>query len=228
MKKYLLFWGLFWGVISPNFAQNIVIGGLDLKNIEEMISDKNGVYYYPELLKKFLNDDKTLLDVDYKMLYFGQVFQKDYNPYTYFAWEDSLSRLTENKKGKEALALADKILKVNPMSVFANIEKAYALKGGGRDKEAENYLRRYNILVQIIENSGLGNALEAPIYVISPKDAEAIILRYKLTVVSKTINGQEGKYFNIYQVRNPQNQNYPIIFDITLPYTIGMKKLQGN
>jgi hypothetical protein len=228
MKKIGLILILVGSLVNSVFAQKLEIGGLDIKLIEEMISDKTGVYYYPQLLKRFLNNDAQLLDIDYKMLYYGQVFQQKYNPYTYFAWEDSLSRLTDQKKGEEAIALADKILQVNPFSLFANIEKAYALKGIGKDSEAETYLRRYNLLAQTIESSGIGNSFENPIYVISPKDAEAIVLRHKLTVISKTINGQDGKYFNIYQVRNPDNNNYPIVFDITLPYTIGMKKLQGN
>jgi hypothetical protein len=225
MKKitwlFILLGGIFIGQISN--AQTIL--GLEQSAIETMVNDKDGVYFHPELVKRFAKNDTSLIGIDYVMLYYGFVYRPEYNPYKHFAWEDSLGSLTNQQKGKEALQLADKLLKDNPISIFGNIEMAYTLKGLGKDTEALQYLWRFNQLIKLIEGSGVGDSYENPIFVISPKDAQAIIYRYKLSVIQKTINGREGRYYDVYLVKNEQGAEYPIYFDITLPYTIGMKKL---
>jgi hypothetical protein len=219
---------LFLFIIFYQTTYSQSIGGIDIQTIKMMVEDPQGVYFYPTLLDKFKKNDASLKVIDMKMLYYGFCFAQNYNPYKHFAWEDSLSILTEKQKGKEALALADKLLAENPLSLFGNIEKAIALNGLNRKAEAVPFLERYRVLMDVIESSGVGNSYENPIVVISPKDAQAMILRFQLKVHSKTLNGQNGRYYDVYLVENEEAKQYPIYFDITIPHTIGMKKLEEN
>ena len=221
-----VFLGLFLLSIQTVSAQDewksISIQGIGLETIKQMVEDQNGVYYHPKLIEKFKNNEK-MANIDYVMLYYGFCFSESYNPYQHFALEDSLSDLTSAQKGEEAIQLADELLAENPISIFGNIEKAYALNALDKKQESFMYLERYRLMMAAMESSGEGSSYEKPIVVISPKDAQAILLKYKLIELSKSINGQNGHYYDVYLVKNKDGKQYPIYFDITIPRSIGMK-----
>lgn len=222
MKK--LFFVLAYLVLAYP-AQAQLIQGLSLETIKEQVNDVEGVYYYPTLAKKFVQNDVSLKNIDYLMLYYGFVFQDTYNPYKILVLEDSIAKLTAAKQGKEAIDLANKIQEKNPISLASYVEEAYALHGTNQESLAILELNKYRALMATVMASGTGNSYENPIVVISPKDAELVVLAHKLTVLSKSMNGNAGRYYDVYLVRNEKGKQYPIYFDITLPYTIGMKKL---
>ncbi len=206
----------------------IEVQGISLATVRSMVSDAEGVYYYPNLVKEFQKKPENLKNIDFLMLYYGYVFTEEYNPYAHFALEDSLSSLNEQQMHNQALMLADSLLFINPVSVFANIQKAIALDGLGKQEQSKDYLDRYRILVETLQASGVGSTYESPIVLITPKDAQAILLRYKLTELSKTLNGKGSRYFDVYLVRNAEEKQYPIYFDVTLPRLIGMEKLKQD
>ena len=229
MKFYLLFFALFL-VYDTSHAQtnvpDISVQGIGLSMIYQQINDKEGVYYYPYLMKRFKINDLGLKKIDYLMLYYGFAFQPEYDPYSSLPEEDSLSKLTEAQKGKEAVALANKIIEKNPMSLIAHVEQAYAYKGIMQEDKAIISIEKYKLLFTTVFSSGEGSSYQKPIVVISTKDAETIILANKLIVKSKSMNGQLGRFYDVYLVRNKDGKEYPIYFDITLPYTIGMEKFK--
>lgn len=231
MKYYFLGVWLIGLGLSNLYAQDlekIQVGEIPLSSVQYLTQDTTGVYYHPKLVARFEDNPRSLSLTDYYMLYYGQAFSENYNPYYYRNLEDSLSQLTEAQKGQEALALANLILAANPVSVFALIEKAYALNSLGNKDEALIYLDKYQILMNAIESSGEGSSYENPIVLISPKDAEAFILRYKLVELSRSINGDKDRYYDVFLVRNSDEKQYPIYFDITLAREIGLKKLLEN
>ncbi|TAE67003.1 MAG: DUF4919 domain-containing protein [Bacteroidetes bacterium] len=215
------------------FFQNIhlhsqTVQGVSYDLIKQMTQEKNGVYEYNTLLKRFQNADTTLLEMDCLMLYYGSVYQKNYHPYKHITWEDSLGRLTDAKNAPKALQMMDKILEENPVSLTAHIEGAYTFHAIGRKKESTQHLYQYNRLLYTIMTSGMGNSYENSIILISPKDAEVVLMSNQLSIVSKSINGQNDKYYLVYLVKNREKKEYPIYFDITLAYTIGMEKVKNK
>lgn len=209
-------------------VKGVSISGIDVNQIFKMVQDTQGVYYYPKLLQRFEKNDSTLLGIDLQMLYYGFATQANYNPYVHFATEDSLSYFNEQQKPQQTLKIANRLLEQNPVSIFGNVEKAFALHALKQEETALRFLARYNALISAAETSGVGDSYENPIVLISPKDAQAFILRYKLTKLENTLNGQNGKYYDVYLVRNEEGKQYPIYFDITIPYTIGMQRLQES
>ncbi len=213
---------------SAAFAQTdeIAVRGITMTSIQSMIADEEGVYYYPNLVKQFVEDPKAMQNIDFLMLYYGYVFTDEYDPYAHFGLEDSLSSLLDKEKFKEATDLADSLLAMNPVSIFGNIQKGIALSALGNDEASTRYLERYRILVETIQTSGIGSSYESPIVLITEKDAQAILLRYQLTELSKSLNGKGSRYYDVYVVRNQEEKEYPIYFDVTLPRQIGMAKLK--
>ncbi|NJL11940.1 MAG: DUF4919 domain-containing protein [Microscillaceae bacterium] len=218
--------------------KEISVNNISLETVQAMVSDSNGVYFYPKLVEQFEQAPQKMLNTDFLMLYYGFMFMESYDPFAHFALEDSLSALNEQARHQEALELANELLLANPVSIFGNIEKAIALNGlsekaQGLDSSAYlqqsfEYLERYRILVETMERAGVGSNYEKPIVLITPKDAQAILRRYRLTELSKTLNGQGDRLYDVYLVRNPQEQQYPIYFDITVANLIGMAKLQDR
>jgi hypothetical protein len=226
LKLKIISVALFFLVTKNIYAQEIQ--GISLKMIEEMTQNKEGVYYYQTLTDKLHQGDTSLVYTDYLMLYYGFVYQKNYHPYKHIVWEDSLSKLTDQKNAPKALELSEKILKENPVSLTAHIERAYTLHAVKKEKESFKHLQIYAKLSDVILQSGTGESYQKPIIVISPKDTEIILMRFKLNIISKSINGQEDKYYLVYLVKNQEGNQYPIYFDITLAYSIGMEKVKNK
>ena len=53
----------------------------DYVEIQKNIEDKNSEFYYPKLLKRLKQNDTLLTSNQYRHLYFGYTFQKEYQPY---------------------------------------------------------------------------------------------------------------------------------------------------
>lgn len=210
------------------FAQidEITVKGISMSSIQNMIADEEGVYYYPTLVKQFLEDPKAMQNIDFLMLYYGYVFTDEYDPYAHFGLEDSLSSLLDKEKYQQASDLADSLLAMNPVSIFGNIQKGISLSALGDNDASLYYLERFRILVETIQTSGIGSSYESPIVLITEKDAQAILLRYQLIELSKSLNGKGSRYYDVYVVRNQEEKEYPIYFDVTLPRQIGMEKLK--
>ncbi len=228
MLRFVLFFLLLGSSFSLT-GQNldsIQVKGIPLSTIKQLTQDERGVYYFPKLAKRLESGDSSLLDIDYSMLYYGFIFTPAYDPYFYFAMEDSLGQLTKAEKAQETLDLANRVLKDNPVSIFAHAEKGFALYTLGDKKKSEKYFKNYVSLFDAMEASGVGNSMENPIVVITPKDPQAILLRYKLRELSKKIQGQNGHFYDVYTVENQNGKQYPIYFDITVPRTLGMQKLK--
>ncbi len=210
---------------NNNILENIQIDGIPIKLIKEMSLDKGSVYFFDKLIKRYLVNDTTLKQIDYFMLYYGYAYQPQYNPYKHKPLEDSLPKLTEKKEGRNAIKIANQILSENPFSLIANVEKAYTAHALGKPAYALVNMYRYYKIAETIQKSGTGESYENPLVVISPNDATAFITRYQLTVISKTLNGENGRWYDVYLVKNKENKEYPIFFDITFARTLGMEKL---
>ncbi len=224
-------------ILAQNDQNKIIdkieVDGISLSLIKEMTTDKSSVYFFDKLAKRYLVNDTTLKQIDYTMLYYGFAFQPQYNPYKHKTLEDSVSRLTEKKENKEALLkegrtiikITNAVLTENPFSLVANVEKAYTANAYGKTDYALVNMTRYLKIVETILKSGKGDSYENPLVVLSPNDANVFMTRYQLTVISKTLNGENGRWYDVYLVKNKENKEYPIYFDITLARTIGMEKL---
>lgn len=81
-------------LITPDLCgQKPVFKAPDYKWIKEEMNNRNSSHYYPVLLERFRKADTTLTPVDFKILYYGQVFTDTYSPYGRSEYVDSLSTL---------------------------------------------------------------------------------------------------------------------------------------
>lgn len=210
---------------SPSFAQNkklpdIKIMGIDFKTIEDLVNDKESVYYYPNLVEKYNQLDSSLYQIDYVMLYYGYPFQNGYSPFEDMRIEDSLRMLNQQFKFAEAEALSKKFLAKKSISFFANIERGACLYALSDSVSSVTFLEKYNRLFTAIESVGVGNSYEDPIVLISPMDAEVFLRRYQLKVLERKAEEKNKHKYLYFKVKSPEEKEFPIYFDVTIPFAL--------
>ena len=107
---------IFSSYANNTFSQsNKRFGKPDFFLIKEAISDKESKDYYPVLLNRFNNNDSTLTDEQYRLLYFGYVFSDSYDPY----WLSSYSIVLKKyyKKSDTNCNECDSIIKYCKLSI---------------------------------------------------------------------------------------------------------------
>ena len=185
------------------------------KKNERLISNKNSLYYYPALLKRYLNSDTTLSLKEKRFLYYGFVFQEEFKNDRNRLYKDSLSiffaidSLTD-LDAEKIVQFSDSILVVNPFNLRALNYRAYAFDYQKKSGRSKGVIFRINVVLEAILNSGYGLSIDSPFYVIRESDEYAIIEtlgflfegkhekikgKYDYLTISGSEKGVEGLYF---------------------------------
>ena len=144
--------------------------------------DPDSRYYYPKLVKSFKSNDTIMNFEAYRDLYYGFLFQEDYNPFRHNDFEGkdeveelyykntNLTREECNKIERYAeMALDDNLFDIDQLNYYI-----YALKE--KKKYARAAVRQYRLdkLIAAIMSSGRGTEDE-PWVVLFPEHEYSII-----------------------------------------------------
>lgn len=154
---------------------------VDFDKIERETLDPDSRYYYPKLVRSFNSNDTIMNFEAYRDLYYGYLFQEDYNPFRQTEFEDKdeieklyykqdLSREECNMIEAYAIkALDDNIFDIDQITYYI-----YALKQ--KKKYARAAVRQYRLdkLIAAIMSSGRGTE-EEPWVVIFPEHEYTLI-----------------------------------------------------
>lgn len=225
--------------------KKIEIKKVDFEEIKKQTQDTaNSRTYYPRLMAAFLRNDSTLLNDtlpsgeikrgevmtidDYRNLYYGYVFQEDYNPFRTSIYSDRLEHLYDKKeftreesvliKENARDALADNLFDLRQMTFFI-----YALKEIRKDNLARIYQFRLNHIVAAIMSSGQGTK-EHP-WVVTSIEHEYNILNFMgyvatsheeveggidyIVVNKKDEKSPEGFYFDVSKIMEVADKKFP-------------------
>jgi len=171
-------------------AQKMEFKAPDYSLIQKNIEDKNSELYYPKLLKRLKQNDTLLTSSQYRHLYFGYTFQKDYQPY---------------KTGKKAEEVAKyyrgDALDENPLDLRAMNYLAYLYHLNNDDATAEKIAGNFHGLLNAILTSGDGLKCETGFHVISVTDEYVLLNRFQMETKAQSHNGkcdyqefEKGKY----------------------------------
>lgn len=202
---------------------------LDLERIKEEVTDRNSPYYYPRLLEEYQHND-TLMKIDkYRRLYFGMIFQEDYNPYR----SSGLTRHLRTQYAKPELTRqeCDSVIKYAEMSLrndpFDFAQMIYlisALRMKGKNNLANIWQYKLNNLLLAIVSSGTGLDEENAWTVIEPQHEYVLINLMGYTVDNhlfyepyyeyitvKDASGKDagGYYFNIGALLEEYYRKFP-------------------
>ena len=209
--------------------RNAIPKGIDLEDVRSEVNNPKSQFYYPRLMESFEQFDTSMTLEDYRYLYFGTMFQEDYNPYRRNAYADILTPLTHKTSHTRAeldtlvkytgLALLDTPFDLNQINFLI-----YALRAKGKYNLADIWQYRLNHILKAIVSTGTGADTASAWYVIYPRD-EASIVNMGKDVASLRpsfvepyfdcieVTDKHGKaqnfYFNISPVLEEYNLKYP-------------------
>ena len=231
--------------VSAASTKKLEVRKVDFEEIRKRTQDSVGSRcYYPTLMAAFMRNDTTLLNDtlpsgevvkgevmtvdDYRNLYYGYVFQEDYNPFRMSVYSDKLEYLYDKKeftreesvliKENARDALRDNLFDLRQMTFFI-----YALKEIKKDHLARICQFRLNHIVAAIMSSGQGTQ-EHPWVVTSVEHEYNIInfLGYVATsheeidggidfirVNKKDSKSPEGFYFDVSRIMEVAREKFP-------------------
>ena len=170
MRKFIVILCCYFSLLSLS-AQRVSFVELDYGAIKKAISDPNSSAYYPKLMNRYLDFDTTLTLDEFRLLYYGYIYQKDYDPYNKHMENSALSLYME--KDKLAPADCENIIAFVNISMtekpfhFHNLRMAiYAYHMKGEKKEAEKRMTMLNGIINAILSSGDGKSLRTAYHVI--------------------------------------------------------------
>ncbi len=204
----------------------------DFEQIRQEVLNPSSRYYYPKLMAEYERNETIMNLEDYRHLYYGAIFQEDFNPYR----KNEASRKNESLYYKNGhtraeldsiISYAHEALADNPFHLSQMNFLVYALRARGKVNLANIWQFRLNHLLEAIASSGTGLDKEHAWYVIDPRHEYNIINFQNAVVKEQTYeepyyermdveknNGKETAtyYFNIrnlleeYYRKFPENQ----------------------
>lgn len=153
----------------------------DFTSIENTIKDRNSAFYYPNLFKRYMNDDTTLSDKEYWMLYYGYFFHEDASPLGDLgANNDSIKAIRmkatlNDNDWNRLIFFAKKSLKTAPFDLERLNMIYVAYKKLGNAQMVNVYLHKLGGIVRAIVSSGDGRTDKSGYFVLQVSDEYAII-----------------------------------------------------
>ena len=166
--------------ISAQAERKLATQPINWERVQKVTQNPQSRYYYPNLVRLFQsNTDTTMQLEDYRDLYYGYMFQEDYNPYRQSVYADQVEQLYYKKPHSRAecdsiekyaeLSLDDNMFDFDQMQYYIFVlkeKKKYA-----RSSVRSNKLEK---LIAAIMSSGKGTK-ESPWVVICPQHEYDIV-----------------------------------------------------
>lgn len=186
------------------------------KKIEKEISKNKSEFFYPKLLKRYLNYDATMTLKEKRYLYYGYSFQDTYSPYEHSDFSDSLKEVLQKEEHidkllQKTIKYADSILVENPFDLRAINSQLYALEKLERMLEFDKKVNQMRAIVDALLSSGDGLKKKTAFYVIYPSHEyyllnflgfefggiQSLIEGYDYLTVAKNSQKIKGFYFDV-------------------------------
>ena len=210
-------------------SRKLVIRKVNFDSIRLETMNPHSTLFYPRLLKTFKsNTDTTMTLNNFRHLYYGYVFQEDYNPFRESVYSNKIEHLYYKKdltreecdsiEKYADLALQDNIFDLDQMKFFI-----YVLQQKKKFTRAAVLKFRLDRLIAAIMSSGKGTK-EEPWVVITPAHEYNIInfLGYVATehevtpegldhikVAKKGNKSPDGFYFDVSQMMRVAATKFP-------------------
>jgi hypothetical protein len=165
----------------------------DYEVIKASVSDPSASSYYPKLMKRYLNYDETLTEDEFRLLYYGFIYQNNYDPYSPSMEHNALALYLE----KETLDTKDCDAIINyvnismidyPFNFHLLRMSAYALHLKGTHVEADKRIKMLDGVIQAILSSGDGKSMRTAFHVIYTQHEYEIVNYLGYNAEYQTLN----------------------------------------
>ena len=204
----------------------------DLEQIKSETTNPESSKYYPKLMASFLSNDTILSDDDFRYLYYGYLFQEDYEPYRHVynvqrfkEIEPLYSKTTHSRhECQSILQFATETLADNPFDLRQLNFLVYAYEKLGKVNLAKIWQQKLNHLLLTIASSGTGTDEDNAWVIILPAheydflnlsgitaSGQSFIPPYYdyISVAQKKDTDPKGYYFNIEPMLKEYYRKHP-------------------
>jgi hypothetical protein len=146
-------------------------------SVKIAVTDSTKETWYPKLFDRFNHFDTTLTKDDYRLLYYGFVFQDIYSGYAADK-EGEIVKLINKRTYDKASDMCDEVLVKMPVGLKANLYKSLVLGEMAVTDSARKYADRYLGLMGAVLSSGNGFTCETAFKTIFVSDEYDVIRSY--------------------------------------------------
>lgn len=227
MKKILIVI-LLTTIFSDIKSQEWTFQTPEYEKISLEIQDSSSIYYYPRLMSRLVAYDTTLTIVDYRHLYYGYIFQKEYQPYWKSPEEEKLVKFYRSKKISEKdydkiIELASHSINEFPFDLRQMNFMGYIYHLKGDEEMSLKINRKFHGIFGAIMSTGDGKTCETGYHVISVSHEYVFLNLFQFTMTSQALTGDcdylslekdrrniEGVYFNIKKLMDINLESFKI------------------
>jgi hypothetical protein len=192
----------------------------DYKRIRQLTSDPASPMFYSRLFMRYINDDTTLTQQEFHLLYYGYFFRDEYDSYGSVGYKDSIKSLGRKEgmtmaEGKRMISFAKRDLKFTPFDLndLNWLGNLYYAMGDIENNAVYKY--KAKMVAATILSSGDGRTDSTGYHVLSVGDEYNIVShlgliykayrtntekKYDYITVSGNSRGISGVYFDVSQL----------------------------
>jgi hypothetical protein len=227
MKQILAFVFLMITFLNVN-SQFLLYEKPDYTVIKKEIEDSSSVFYYPKLMSRLVVYDTTLTNADYRHLYFGYIFQKEYQPYWRSPDEEELLKYykRENigeKDYDEIIKLATHSINELPFDLRQMNYLAYIYHLKGNEEMSKKVASRFQGSFGAILSSGDGKTCESAFHVISISHEYVFLNLYHFSMNSQELTSDYCDYLIL--EKDPRNIK-GVYFDVKKLFEHNLENLK--
>lgn len=175
----------------------------DYREIRSSIQNAKGPNYYPQLMRRYLENDTTLTMEQYRALYYGFTLQEDFVPYQQerqklFDVRRELVKSNGSKKVcPEAIKISKEALDDNPFDLLAISTLAFSYLQLNDTVSYNLWNDKQNSLLDAIVSSGDGEDIESAIHVINIEHEYEVLNRMGLQILSDSLCSDKVEYLKV-------------------------------
>lgn len=161
--------------IASTFSQEQNLPSFN-NEIKSVVSDSSSIYYYPKLLKKVNQQPSELKITEIYYLYYGQIFQPDYNVFGYLMDNNQavFRRAVMSYNYKKAISSGIKIISKFPVDLTTLLHLNICMEKKNVPDSTYFVNLRYHLLMEAILSTGNGKSKDLAIKVINIEDESVI------------------------------------------------------
>ncbi len=165
--------------------------------------DSKDPLFYETQIKRFTSHDLKQTDLEVLSLLIAFSQRKEFGPMKDAFRESIIKELIEAQKYDEALQIANKLLKTNPLNVKGIYQKAYALGKTGQKDSAQVYDKQWQKILKAMFLSGKGTAITDATFSLGPDDGSVFIGQFigGQVLQMRTEKNNAGQSFAVYEVQ---------------------------
>ena len=186
----------------------------DYRTIRQAIQNSKGPHYYPQLMRRYLQNDTTLTIEQYRNLYYGFTLQEDYVPYQrphkdlYQIRQRIVDTNGDMKTCRDAIKIAQAAIDDNPFDLLAISTMTFSFRQLKDTVSFSRWNDKQTSLLDAIISSGDGEDELSPIHVINLEHEYEVLNRLGLEIEADSLCNDHVEYLKV----KPNAEEIPGIY----------------